>query len=210
MFELQLLQQPTHDGLIRLLDWIAGNRGEHTEASDLVAGDRQQTSGDHRVESHVDTADRQAAVGEQHHEKSDRGQQHRRNREQIAGRVHEHELHVSPAVAEAVERRFTLTLVVGDGYLLDGHILRTGLHDHLAGVLHAGRFQVQFLVRLAVDNTEPTVGVRDPCPVEHVEELRQHRVSDVLVELRHRPGLDLAVESAAHHHLRAAVADFVQ
>ena len=95
--------------------------------------------------------------------------------------------------------------MVSDRNFLDGEVLCPGLHDHLAGELHAGGGTVEGLPRLLTEYSEATMGVQDARTVERVQELGQEGVANVLVEFGHGAGLDLTVEPTSHDHVCAAI-----
>lgn len=182
VFERQRLRHPLGDRILGLPDGIARHGGEYAQRADLIADDRQQAAGDHGMDPEVHAADGNAGERGSHDDHADDTQQEPRGREQVARRVHEHEPDVAPPVSEALEGLLALPLVVDDRGFDDVEVLRAGLHDHLAGELHPGRLEVHRLVGLFREDPEAAVGVAHPGPVEGVQELRQERIADVLMQ----------------------------
>jgi hypothetical protein len=61
-----------------------------------------------------------------------------------------------------------------------------------------------------VERPEPGVGIAHAGVVERVQEPRQERVPDVLVERGHRAVLDVSLEPAPHDHIGVAIDDLLQ
>lgn len=117
---------------------------------------------------------------------------------------------MSPAVGEALQIRLALAGVVGNRLFFNLQVLRAGLHNHLAGELHARRRTVHGLPGVAAKHAHPTMRVTDASAVEDVQELRQQWIPDVFVQRRHRPGENLALQSRPHGHVGVAGANHVQ
>ena len=109
---------------------------------------------------------------------------------------------MTPAVAEARQLALAAAGVVFDRELGDLEVLLGGPDHHLGGELHAGRAQVQARQDFAAHGPHAAVGVADAGAEEEVQQAGQDRVADVLVQPRHRPGLDV-VHAVADHHLGA-------
>ena len=77
-----------------------------------------------------------------------------------------------------------------------------GTDHHLGGELHPGRAEVKAGQDLAAHRPHAAVRVADAGAEEQVEQPGEYRVADVLVQPRHRAGLDV-VHAVADHHLRA-------
>ena len=108
---------------------------------------------------------------------------------------------MAPAVAEARQLGLAPAGVVFDRELGDRQFLLRGPDDHLRGELHAGRAQVQPRQHLAAQRAHAAVRIADAGAEEEVEQAREDRVADVLMQPRHRPRLDV-VHAVADRHLR--------
>ena len=117
--------------------------------------------------------------------------------------VEEHEPHVPPGVAEAVELRLADARVVVDRDLAHPEAAAERLEDHLRGELHPGRVEVERRERVAAHRPHPAVGVGDLHAEEEVEQPGEDRVPDVAVEPRHRLAVDRPLEAGAHHEVVA-------
>ena len=127
------------------------------------------------------------------------------NEVEPARAVQEHEAHVAPGVAEAVELRLADPRVVVDRDLADREAAAVRLEDHLGRELHAGRVQVEHRQRLAADRAHPAVGVGHLHAEEDVEHAREHGVPDEAVEERHRVAVDRSLEARSDDEVVAAL-----
>ncbi len=141
---------------------------------------------------------------ERHDEGADTGQHGAGQDEEVVGAVDEQEAQVAPAVAEAREFALAAARVVFDRELGDPQLLLGGADHHLRGELHAGRAQVKARQHVAAQRAHAAVGVVDAGAEEEVEQARQDRVADVVVQPRHRARLDV-VHAIADHHLGAVL-----
>ena len=122
---------------------------------------------------------------------------------QPARAVEEHELHVAPGVAEAVQLRLADARVVVDRDLADAELPPERLEDHLRRELHPGRVEVERRKRVLAHCSHAAMRIRDLDAEEQVEHPREDRVADVTVEPRHGLAVDRPLEARAHHEVVA-------
>ena len=117
---------------------------------------------------------------------------------------------MAPAVPPGVQVRRMAPAVLGQRGRHLGHALavQRGLDDQLAGELHPGRLQVERHHAVPAEAAQAAVEVADLAAEEQPADEAEHRVAEVLVQRRHRPGRDPAPEAVAHHQVRA-LAQFV-
>ena len=177
---------------------------EDPELHDLHPEQDREHAEEERVDLPGAAEDRHGAGCER--ERADHAEQEQRqagHEVQPARAVQEHELHVAPGVAEAVELRLADARVVVDRDLAHAELAAVGLEDHLRRELHPGRVEVERRERVAPHRAHPAVGVRDLHAEEDVQEAGQDRVADVAVEPRHRLAVDRPLEARAHHEVVA-------
>ena len=113
------------------------------------------------------------------------------------------EAQVAPAVSPTAQMGRAAATIFPQRcrHLADFEPGKSGFHDHLAGKLHAGRLELQVEHRLTVVTTQPTVEVFDRRPEECPTDPGEHGIAEILVQRRHRPGLDPSPEAVAHDEL---------
>ena len=193
------------DQRVGLAEMGGGERArEDPELDDLHAQQDRDMQSEERVDLPGAAEDRHGAGREREAPITPEQEQHQPGHEvQPARAVEEHELHVAPGVAEAVQLRLADARVVVDRDLADAELPPERLEDHLRRELHPGRVEVEHRERVLAHCTHAAVGVRDLDAEEEVEHPRQDRVADVAVEPRHRLAVDRPLEARAHHEVVA-------
>ena len=85
-----------------------------------------------------------------------------------------------------------------DRHLRHPQLLEGRLHDQLARKLHARGVELQVEGSVAAEGPQAAVGIAHPRMEKEIEDPREHRIAQVAVHRRHRPGHDLPSETVAH------------
>ena len=87
---------------------------------------------------------------------------------------------------------------------LDDLELEQRRFDHqLGGELHPRRLQAEDGDDVLAETAQPAMKVTDLALEEQPADEREHGVAEILVQERHRPRLDAALEAVAHHEIVA-------
>src|SRR5437868_8604013 len=111
------------------------------------------------------------------------------------GAVQQHQPRVAPALSEPTELRLAPARIVGNGYFRHRELGPSGIDDHLACELHAGRSQAHAAVGILGEGPEAGVGIGALQTEEEVQQSRERRIADVAVEPGHGPRHDSALET---------------
>src|SRR5215469_5448713 len=203
----QAFEHPLHAGLLGQKALRAGvDPGEQPEEHRLEADHDHRAGADQRVDVEGDVADGdRAGLDNRSCYQAEQEQEKAGKEEQPARAEQQQEPQVPPAVPPGtqVRRAGPAVLPQRRGDLGDALAPQRGLDDHLAGELHAGGLQAEGEGAVPVEAAQAAVEVADVAREEQPADEREHRVSEVAVQLRHGAWLDAAPEAVPHDQVGA-------